>query len=67
MIFCIHVHVDFSLNYAFAFAFVILKVINSEIILFRFALISVSMVHPGKVKKTKGVSIIFRQLIWKTL
>ena len=42
-------HRYFTPNFAFAFAFVILKVINSEIILFRFALISVSMVkwnHP---------------------
>ena len=31
-------------NFTFAFAFVILKVINSEIMWFRFALISVSMV-----------------------
>ena len=34
----------FTLNITFAFAFVIPKVINSEIILFRFASISVSMV-----------------------
>ena len=37
-------HRDFTPNLTFAFAFVIQKVINSEIILFRFALISVSMV-----------------------
>ena len=37
-------HRYFTPKCAFAFAFVILKVINSEIILFRFALISVSMV-----------------------
>ena len=37
-------HRDFTLNYTFVFACAILKVINSEIILFRFALISVSMV-----------------------
>ena len=45
MIFRIHVHIDtyFTPNYTFAFAFVIQKVINSEIILFRAALISVSM------------------------
>ena len=34
-----------SRNLAFAFAFVLLKVIKSEMILFRFALISVSMVR----------------------
>ena len=40
MIFPIHVHVDKSTtNFTFAFAFVILKVINLEIILFHFALI----------------------------
>ena len=39
---CLHGY--FTPNYTFAFAFVVLKVINSEIILFRFALISVSMV-----------------------
>ena len=46
MIFRIHLHIDtsFTPNYTFAFAFVVLKVINSEIISFRFALISVSMV-----------------------
>ena len=38
----------FTPNYTFAFAFLILKVINSVIILFRFALISVSMVRDGK-------------------
>ena len=44
IIFRIHVDIDASPpNYTFAFAFVILKVINSEIILFRFALISVSI------------------------
>ena len=35
----------FTPNFTFAFGFVILKVINLEVILFRFALISVSMVH----------------------
>ena len=33
-------------NFTFAFTFVILKVINSEKILFRFTLISTSMVSP---------------------
>ena len=43
--FRIHVHIDTSPpNLTLAFAFVILKIINSEIILFRFAFISVSMV-----------------------
>ena len=37
-------HRCFTPNFTFTFAFVILKLINSEIILFRFALISVSMV-----------------------
>ena len=37
-------HRYFTPNFTFAFAFVILKVTNSEMILFRFALISVSMV-----------------------
>ena len=37
-------HRYFTPNFTFAFAFVILKVTNSEIILFCFALISVSMV-----------------------
>ena len=37
-------HRYFTPNYTFAFAFVVLKVINSDIIVFRFALISVSMV-----------------------
>ena len=37
-------HRYFTPNFTFAFTFVILKVINSEIILFRFALISMSMV-----------------------
>ena len=37
----------FTPNFTFAFVFVILKVIILEIILFRFALISVSMVHEG--------------------
>ena len=41
-------HRGFNPNFTFAFAFVILKVINSEIILFRFALVSVSMVIPSK-------------------
>ena len=40
-------HTNFTPNLTFAFAFVIQKVINSEIILFRFALISVSMVLLG--------------------
>ena len=45
MVFRIHVHIDTSTPYfTFAFAFVILKVINSEILLFRFALISMSMI-----------------------
>ena len=54
-------HRYFTLNFTFAFAFVILKVINSEIILFRFALISVSMVsnsaHPmtGKLVWLAGL------------
>ena len=39
----------FTPNFTFAFAFVILKVIYSEIILFRFAFISVSMVW-GKME-----------------
>ena len=37
-------HRYFTPNFTFAFAFVILKVINSELILFRFAVVSVSMV-----------------------
>ena len=37
-------HRYFTPNFTFAFAFVILKVINSEIMLFRFALLSVSVV-----------------------
>ena len=39
-------HRYFTPNFTFAFAFVFLEVINSEIILLRFALISVSMVWP---------------------
>ena len=46
MIFRIHVY--FTPNFTFVFAFEILKDINSEIILFRFALIYVSMVFPWK-------------------
>ena len=38
-------HRDFTPNLTFGFAFVIQKVINLEIMLFRFALISVSMVN----------------------
>ena len=37
-------HRYFTPNFSYAFAFVILKVINLEIILFCFALVSVSMV-----------------------
>ena len=45
MIFGINVYIDTSPEFlTFAFAFVTLKVINSEIILFHFALLSVSMV-----------------------
>ena len=41
-------HAYFTPNFTFAFAFVILDLINSEIVLFRFASISVSMVCYGK-------------------
>ena len=43
-------------NFTFAFAFVILKVINLEIILFRFAIISVSMVFGHKFGESLGGS-----------
>ena len=47
-------HRYFTLNFTFAFAFVSLKEFNSEIILFRFALISVSIrSRPGKPNQRK--------------
>ena len=43
-------------NFTFAFAFAILKVINSEIILFRFALISVSMMFALSSRRSWGIT-----------
>ena len=44
-------HRYFTPNFTFAFAFLILKLNNSEIVLFRFALFFVSMVHESKEGK----------------
>ena len=53
-------HRYFTPNYTFAFAFVILKVINSKIIVFRFALISVSMAVPlADGDLTPAIFVIF--------
>ena len=57
-------HRYFTPNYTFAFAFVILKVINSEIIFFRFALISVSMVFWWNRKQLHHKLNSFQIIFW---
>ena len=55
-------HRYFTPNFTFALAFTIQKVINSEIILLRFALISVSVrIGPGKPNQRKVSSRIFHR------
>ena len=58
----------FTQDFTFAFAFVILKAINPEIMLFRFALMSVSMVTEKRPETyPKSTSLVFYTITHKKI